>query len=139
MSKTAYIKMVDTSIQQTLTLDDVKKAFDHYLHMTQLTGEQLNWSYANNAFPYTVEEHIHEGSPYLLLKGKDTRLYKYLLIGVGKKPSSTEDCIQIVVPRGATHGDTAKANEFSRFLARRFQAELQMLNGRVMYFNPRKL
>ncbi|SDW07624.1 protein of unknown function [Marininema mesophilum] len=142
MGKNAYIKMVNGSTQQELTLDDVKQALDHFIHMTQLTGEQLDWGYAENAFPYTVEEQVQEGTPYLLLKGNDPRLYKYLIIGVRSDPSSSSavsNCIQLVVPQGATHGDTSKANEFSRYLARRFQAELHLLNGRIMYFNPRKL
>ncbi|MFC4076593.1 DUF1885 family protein [Salinithrix halophila] len=141
VGKSAYIKLVQGPSLQELTLEDVKKELDRYIGMTALTGEQLGWQYANAAFPYTVEERSEGEIRYLLLKGKDPHLYKHLILGVGSEalPAGGErPFIQLALPDDATHGDTAKANEFSRYLARTFQAELHMLNGRVMHFNPRK-
>lgn len=140
MAKSAFIKLVEGSTQQDLTLDDVKEKLEHYMAMTNHTGKQLNWEYADAAFPYTMEVRSQENLQWLFLKGKDERHYKYLMIGIGTSRDETQaPSIQLVVPDGATHGDTAKANEFSRYLAKAFQGELHLLNGRIMYFNPRKL
>ncbi|QKG84819.1 DUF1885 family protein [Kroppenstedtia pulmonis] len=139
MAKSAFIKLVEGSTQQDITLGDVKEKLEHYITMTNHTGKQLNWEYADAAFPYTMEVRSQENLQWLFLKGKDERHYKYLMIGIGTSRDETQvPCIQLVVPDGATHGDTAKANEFSRYLAKTFQGELHLLNGRVMYFNPRK-
>ena len=137
LSKSAYIKLT-----QTVSLDEVKEKLDHLIDHTSRTGEQLDWDYASAAFPYSVKEKkTSDGNHWLLLKGKESRLYKYLLIGMdpGKEEATASTpSIQVVVPDGATHGDYAKANEFCRFLAKSFAAELHLFNGRVMYFNPRK-
>ncbi|OYD07805.1 DUF1885 family protein [Paludifilum halophilum] len=141
VAKSAYIKLVKGSRQQDLSLEDVRKEFQRYIEMTSHTGEQLGWKYADAAFPYTMEEQSRESTRWLLLKGKEGKLYKYLIAGVGSEKNDDEEglnYIQLVVPDGATHGDTAKANEFCRYLAKAFQAELHLFNGRIMYFNPRK-
>ncbi|WP_245739750.1 DUF1885 family protein [Thermoflavimicrobium dichotomicum] len=138
MSKSAYIKLVDGSKQKEITLEDIRKLLDYYQEMTALTGKQLGWDYQQAAFPYTVEEKEQNGIRYLLLKGKEPSQYYYLLLGVGQEKETGIHYIQLVLPDRATHGDCAKANEYSRFLAKQLQAELHMLNGRIMYFNPRK-
>lgn len=46
--------------------------------------------------------------------------------------------IQLVLPDGSTHGDKAKGNEFGKHFAKKLKAELQLFNGRTMYYNPRK-
>jgi len=141
VSKSAFIKLVDGSSSATVDLQDVKKELSRYVEMTTDTGKQLDWEYAEAAFPYTMEEKQTDGTRWLLLKGKEPQLYKHLIVGVNTgtlEAVRSVPHIQIVVPDGATHGDTAKANEFSRFLARSFQGELHLFNGRVMYFYPRK-
>ncbi|MFD1426763.1 hypothetical protein JOD24_001002 [Kroppenstedtia sanguinis] len=137
MSKSAYIKLA-----QPVSLNEVKEKLDLLIDGTSRTGEQLGWDYASAAFPYSVEEKTtSDGNHWLLLRGKESHLYKYLLIGID--PGKEEDpasppSIQLVLPDGATHGDHAKANEFCRFLAKSFAAELQLFNGRIMYSHPRK-
>lgn len=46
--------------------------------------------------------------------------------------------IQLVLPDGSTHGDKSKGNEFAKHFAKKLKAELQLFNGRTMYYNPRK-
>jgi hypothetical protein len=140
MAKSAWIYLVEESTQQTITLDDVKAALERYVEMTARTGKQLGWAYADAAFPYEIAEQEEDGRRFLLLKGKDPHLYQYLLLGVNS-PSAERKAphIQLVLPTGSTHGDVAKANEFSRYLAKTFQGELHSFNGRVMYYYPRKV
>lgn len=141
MAKSAYIKLVEGSSLQGVSLNQVKEKLGLFIEKTTRTGKQLGWDYASAAFPYSVEERTSEGEKWLLLKGREPRLYKYLLIKVDpgqEKENASPSCIQVVLPEEATHGDTAKANEYSRYLAQSFQGELHLFNGRVMYFNPRK-
>ncbi|EGK13098.1 DUF1885 family protein [Kroppenstedtia eburnea] len=137
LNKSAYIKLA-----RQVSLDEVKEKLDHLIEDTSRTGEQLGWDYASAAFPYSVEEKTtSDGNHWLLLRGKESRLYKYLLIGIGSDKegdAAAPPSIQVVVPDGATHGDHAKANEICRFLAKSFAAELHLFNGRIMYYNPRK-
>lgn len=136
VSKSAYIKLVPGSKHTEITLNEVKQLLLTYQEMTQKTGQQLNWDYQTAAFPYQILERDHEGTPYLLLQGKEPHLYQYLILGTGKQGDTPH--IQLVLPDRATHGDQAKANELSRFLAKQLQGELQMLNGRTMYFQKRR-
>ncbi len=134
----AVIQLVEGSTQQEIQLEDVKKKLEYYVEQAALTGQQLNWDYASATFPYTMEEQSDGTTTWLVLKGKEPHLYKYLVIGVGKEEQSGQHYIQVIVPQDATHGDRAKANEFCRYLARSYQGELHLFNGRVIYFNPRK-
>ncbi|MFC7442283.1 DUF1885 family protein [Laceyella putida] len=138
MNKSAYIKLVNGSAQTEITLAEVKKLFEHYQHMTSLTGQQLGWDYKAAAFPYTMEEKEQGGIPYLLLNGNQTQLYHYLIVGVSQEEETGLHYIQIVLPEQATHGDLAKANEFCKYLAKRLKGELHLFNGRIIYYNPRK-
>lgn len=138
LSKSAYIKLVKGSKQNEITLEEVQKLLLYYQEMTGYTGQQLDWDYRDAAFPYEMEEREQNGIRYLLLTGKNRQHYNYLMIGTGQEAESGTHYIQIVLPEHATHGDKAKANEFSKFLAKQLQAELHLLNGRVMYFNERK-
>lgn len=135
MSKSAYIQLVSETCP-TITLAQVRELLAYYQEMTQQTGKQLDWDYQGVAFPYNIIEKEQSGRTYLLLEGKDPRQYHSLLIGVNTKAETSE--IQIVLPDQATHGDQAKANELSRFLAKQVKGELQMFNGRIMYFYKRK-
>lgn len=147
MTLNAYVRLVEESVVDKVTLEDVKAKFDRYVDMTSKTGQQLSWGYASSAFPYTIEEKTDDnGVKWLYLKGKDPKSYKYIFVGVGSDPVEGEGegeqqeqyYIQIVLPETATHGDKGKANEFCKYLAREYKAILQLFNGRIMYYNPRK-
>jgi hypothetical protein len=142
LGNSAYIKFVEASTTSKATLEDVKASFQRYIEMTTKTGQQLGWDYAGAAFPYTLVEKPEGKDQWFYLKGKDDRLYKYIVVGVGSEfnPETDEEqhFIQVVLPEGATHGDKSKANEFCKFLAKTYKAQLQLFNGRVMYYYPRK-
>nr|WP_054949433.1 DUF1885 family protein [Numidum massiliense] len=164
MPQSAYVKLVAQSTQQSLTLDDVEQKFSRYIEQTGHTGKQLNWDYSDHAFPYTIEHKPEGEGVWFYLKGKDPQLYKGMIVGIGSEPLDVDDVtnteavtstkreqaemeqppqnvrhfIQIVLPDGALHGDKAKGNEFAKYLAKQFQAELHLFNGRVMFFFPRK-
>jgi hypothetical protein len=139
LSQSAYIRFVDGSAVGSMTLMDVQERLLHYRDQTALTGRQLDWEYADAAFPYTVETKPGEEELWFYLKGKEPQ-YKYILFGVGSEAQADKEVhyIQIVLPAEATHGDKAKANEFCKYLAKHLLAELQMFNGRTIYYNPRK-
>ncbi|MBD1371272.1 DUF1885 family protein [Hazenella sp. IB182357] len=138
MSKSAYIKLVPGSKQTEISLNEVKELLHTYQERTRLTGTQLDWDYADAAFPYRLEEKEQDGQPYLLLNGKGTEHYEYFIIGTGTEAETEVQFIQIVLPSQATHGDLGKVNEYAKWLAKALQGELHMLNGRIMYFNDRK-
>lgn len=142
MGNSAYIKFVDASTISKATIEDVKEQFQRYIDMTSKTGQQLGWDYADFAFPYSIVEKPEGKDQWFYLKGKDARLYQYMVVGVGSEsnPETNEEqhYIQVVLPEGATHGDKSKANEFCKFLAKTFKAQLHLFNGRVMYYYPRK-
>ncbi|WP_419761867.1 DUF1885 family protein [Caldalkalibacillus salinus] len=143
MGNSAYIRLVDASTAQKVTLQEVKDKMQRYVDMTTKTGQQLSWGYADAAFPYTIEEKPEGKDQWFYLKGKDDRLYKYVVIGVGSESLPEEEdkeqhYIQVVLPEGATHGDKGKANEFCKYLAKAFKAKLDLFNGRTMYYYPRK-
>ncbi|QOR68403.1 DUF1885 family protein [Cytobacillus suaedae] len=140
----AYIKLVPGSTKQEITLDEVKELFHYYKEITSKTGQQLDWEYGDAAFPYDIKENNEEGTNWFYLKSTDSR-YNLIVLGVGKEEIEDEDqnkieqyFIQITLPQASTHGDKGKANEFCKFLGRKLQGELQLFNGRVMYYYPRK-
>jgi hypothetical protein len=138
--QSAYIYLVEGSTASEVTLDDVKAKLQRYVDMTKKTGQQLGWNYADAAFPYVMEERPEGKGSWFLLKGKDPKLYKTIIIGVGSKEENgqAKHYIQISLPESATHGDKNKANEFCRYLAREYKAELHLFNKRIQYFQPRK-
>ncbi|USG67498.1 DUF1885 family protein [Brevibacillus ruminantium] len=138
--QSAYIYLVDGSTASETSLDDVKAKLQHYVDMTKKTGQQLGWTYADAAFPYTIEERPEGKDAWVLLRGKDPSTYKAIIVGVGKgeKNGKEHSYIQVSLPESATHGDKNKANEFCRYLARTYKAELHLFNNRVQYFQPRK-
>ena len=144
MGNSAYIKLVEGSVVQETTLEEVKNKLTHYIEMTSKTGKQLDWGYSNAAFPYTIVEKQEAKGAWFYLKGKDPKLYKYIMLGIGQEalPAEGEQkkqhYIQVVLPEGSTHGDKGKANEFCKYLAKEYKGELHLFNGRVMYFYPRK-
>lgn len=144
MGKSAYIKLVKDSATQEVTLEDVRSKLNHYIDMTQKTGQQLSWSYAETAFPYTLVEKEEGKGQWFYLKGNDPKLYKYIMFGVGKEDleengeKKAQHYIQIVLPEDSTHGDKGKANEFCKYLAKEYKGELHLFNDRIMYYYPRK-
>ncbi|GBF11090.1 DUF1885 family protein [Tepidibacillus infernus] len=141
MGKSAYVKLVNGSVQQEITIDQVKELLNKYIENTGKLAEQLDWEYHESAFPYTIQEKAEGDTKYLYLKAKD-ELYNYLIIGVGSEEvdGHTTQFIQVVLPDEdyRTPGDQAKGNEFSKYLAKKLKAELHLFNGRVLYYNPRK-
>ncbi|GFN32055.1 DUF1885 family protein [Paenibacillus xylaniclasticus] len=144
MSQTAYIRLVPSSAApEGISLSDLELKLHAYQDAVRRTGSQLNWEYENAAFPYTIEPVTppSENKPsWLYLRGRAARYRHIALSTATPAPGSEDSCpiIQIVLPDGATHGDKSKANELSRFIARSLKAELQLFNGRIMYYNPRK-
>lgn len=139
MSQSAFIRFVEGSAVPLLSLEDLKQKLLHYKEQTAMTGQQLDWDYAEAAFPYTIETKDGSGNEWFYLKGKHP-LYKYIIFGVGSKIEDDKErnYIQVVLPDDCTHGDKAKGNELCKYIARDLKAELQLFNGRIMYFNPRK-
>jgi hypothetical protein len=139
MSQSAYIRFVPGSAVSTLTLDELKEQLLHYKEQLSKTATQLDWEYDDAGFPYTIESKPEGEGKWFYLKGTNS-LYNYLLLGVGTSGEGEEArfYVQVTLSDGATHGDKAKANEFCKYMARQWKAELQMFNGRTMYFNPRK-
>lgn len=155
MAQSAYLYFVEGSEAASLTLDELKGWLNRYVEQTSITGSQLDWDYADAAFPYTIETKPDAGDQWFYLKGK-TPLYHHIIFGIGSKQTdsatadeasgSSEEApatnqvhyIQVVLPDGSTHGDKAKANEFVKYLGKHLKTETHLFNGRIMYFNPRK-
>ncbi|AZN40586.1 DUF1885 family protein [Paenibacillus albus] len=139
MSQSAYIKFVQGSAVDQLSLSDVKERLGRYKEQTSLTGQQLGWDYTEAAFPYTIETKPGEENRWFYLKGT-TPQYNYILFGVGTESAgdATISHVQVVLPESATHGDKSKANELCKYFAKHLKAELKMFNGRTIYYNPRK-
>ncbi|MCU6709007.1 DUF1885 family protein [Paenibacillus sp. J5C_2022] len=138
MSQSAYIKLVPESAAEQLTLEDVEKQLEQYRQQTALTGRQLGWNYSEAAFPYEVKSSGDDR--WFYLQGINSH-YRHIIIGLGDYASAAGDnvpCIQMVLPDEATHGDKAKGNELSKYLAKAWKAELTMFNGRTVYYYPRK-
>ena len=158
MSQHAYIRLVGTSVVQSVTIDDLKSQLTHYKEQLTQTGSQLDWDYADAAFPYTIEQKPEGEDQWFYLKGNNP-LYRYIAFGV-ENPTvqadestaaaeSTEEntvaeveaapcAIQVILPEGSTIGDKSKGNEFCKYLGKVWKAEVHLFNGRIMYFNPRK-
>jgi hypothetical protein len=144
MAQDAFIKLVPASAQQTITIDEVKNLFAYYKEITRKTGKQLNWEYDQYAFPYEIKEQPNSDGNLFYLSGTQDRYYA-ILVGVDREVVRNEDgseleqtYIQFTLPENCSVGDKNKAIEFCKFLAKKLKGELQLFNGRVMYFYPRK-
>ncbi|HEY2421647.1 MAG TPA: DUF1885 family protein [Neobacillus sp.] len=144
MANNAYIKLVPSSTKQTITIDEVKELFYYYKDITGKTGEQLDWKYNSSAFPYEIKETADGKEKWFYLQSNHER-YFAILIGVDQEIIRNENgeekeqtYIQITLPEQSTYGDKGKANEFSKFLAKKLQGELHLFNERIMYYYPRK-
>ncbi|MEH7110765.1 DUF1885 family protein [Neobacillus niacini] len=144
MAENAYIKLVPSSAKQTITVDEVKELFYYYKDITGKTGNQVDWQYGENAFPYDVKEKNEGKEKWFYLSSSHERYYA-ILIGVDQEKIRDEDgneriqtYIQVTLPEQSTFGDKGKANEFCKFLAKKLQGELHLFNDRIMYYYPRK-
>ncbi len=146
MAINAYIKLVPSSLKQSITIDEVKELFAYYKDITAKTGNQLEdqYKYDDLAFPYEVKETAEGKGKWFYLSGVGER-YNAILIGVDQETHRDENgeekdltYIQVTLPEQSTYGDKGKANEFCKFLAKKLQGELHLFNGRIMYFYPRK-
>lgn len=144
MALNAYIKLVPSSAQQSITIEEVKELFHYYKNIIGKAGEQSGWQYTSAAFPYEMKETEEGKGKWFYLQSGDER-YKVILIGVDTEQIRNEDgeereqaYIQVTLPEQSTYGDKGKANEFCKFLAKKLQGELHLFNERVMYFYPRK-
>jgi len=144
MAVNAFIKLVPSSAKQTVTIEEVKDLFHYYKNITSKTGDQLDWEYSDTAFPYEIKETKDSKGKWFYLYSEHEH-YKTILIGVDTETILNEDgternqvYIQITLPEQSTHGDKGKANEFSKFLAKKLQGELHLFNERIMYYYPRK-
>ena len=139
LSQNAYIRLVEGSATQSLTLEELKEQLQAYQDQVSNTGKQLDWNYAEAAFPYTIETTPDGEGKWFYLKGTN-ELYKHIVFGVDcDEDEENQRCfVQVVLPDNSTHGDKAKGNELCKYLGKRLKAELQLFNGRTMYYNPRK-
>lgn len=139
MAQSAYISLVEGSAVQEMSLEDVKEQLRQYREQMELTGQQLDWNYAEAAFPYEMQEKPEGENRWFYLKGTAPR-YKYIVFGTGQREveGGTIPYIQVVLPDGATHGDKGKANELCKWIGKRLKAEVKLFNGRTIYYNPRK-
>ena len=127
----AFITLVPKSNQHSVSTDDIKQLFFFFLTVTSQTGVQINYAYTNTTFPYEI---LDTSATTLKLQSSHDR-YDSIYFGVGIE--NEQSFIQISLPSNATFGDKGKANEFCRFLAKKLEGELQLFNGRIMYFYKR--
>ncbi|XID95273.1 DUF1885 family protein [Paenibacillaceae bacterium WGS1546] len=139
MSQSAYISLVQGSTVSEIDLDGVKDQLRRYREQVALTGRQLDWEYADAAFPYTIETKPGTDGQWFYLKGTVPQ-YRYIVVGTGSRDEdgATVPYIHVVLPDDSTHGDKSKANELCKWIGKQLQAEVQMFNGRTIYYNPRK-
>lgn len=144
MVENAYIKLVPSSVKQTVSTEDVKELFNYYKDITSKTGKQLGWDYENLAFPYEIKEAADGKGKWFYLSSNHEH-YHVIMIGVENETIQDENgeekeqaYIQVTLPEASTTGDKDKANEFCKFLAKKLQGELHLFNGRIMYDYPRK-
>lgn len=144
VASSAYIKLVPQAAKVSVTTEELKDLIHYYKQITSKTGEQLDWSYESFAFPYQIKETLEGTGKWFYLHSNQDR-YHLILIGVDEEEvvldhgeTRKQTFIQLTLPDASTHGDKSKANEFCKFLAKKYQAELHLFNGRVMYYNPRK-
>ncbi|TLS37691.1 DUF1885 family protein [Pseudalkalibacillus caeni] len=134
MGKSAFVKLVTDSLKQEITIEEIKALLKSYIDHTYKTGEQLNWSYMQAAFPYQIEETSEGRNKWFYLKG-NTSGYYYIVVGLDKQnENNAGPVIQIALPEKSTHGDKGKAIEFCKYIASKLQGELTLFNGRKMFY-----
>jgi len=144
MANQAYIKLVPSSVKQTITIDELREILEYYKEITGKTGKQLNWQYNEAAFPYEITEEIVNNNKQLILISNHERYHSMALYINEEKASNGDEneaiqtYIQLTLTNRSTYGDKGKANEFCKFLANKLQGELHLFNGRIMYYYKRK-
>ncbi|WP_040374154.1 DUF1885 family protein [Peribacillus psychrosaccharolyticus] len=135
MAEHAYIKLIPGSTLEVVQLDDIKELFHYYKTITEKTGVQLDWNYSENAFPYEIIDYKADAD-YIHLKATEDR-YHSIFLGVGKEQvkdseglAALQHYIELILPELSTYGDKGKANEFSKFLAKKLKGELHLFNKR---------
>lgn len=142
-SVNAYIKLTPASIQQTITIDEVKNLLSYYIEITTKTGEQVDWNYSDYAFPYQIKETPEGKNRWFYLSSSEEQ-YNIIIVGIDQeiiKELETERIqtyIQVTLLEVSTFGDKTKANELCKFLSKKLQGELHLFNKRIMYYYPRK-
>ncbi|WP_409292027.1 DUF1885 family protein [Peribacillus sp. SCS-37] len=144
MTETAYIKLVEQSKQQTITLDELKNWLRYYQEITAKTGRQVGCNYSSMAFPYEIDDTPSDSRSWFTLTSSHDR-YNAIIMGVAaekitgdQQSGKLQSAIHITLPPASTFGDKGKANEFSKFLAKQLEGELHLFNGRVMFFYKRR-
>ncbi len=139
MSQVATITFVEGSSVSSVNLDDIKQQLQHYREQFTRTGEQLDWEYADAAFPYTIEQKPEAEGKWFYLKATGSK-YRHIVLGPGyeNKEDAERHYVQLVLPNDSTIGDKNKGNEFAKYLGKVWRAEVQLFNGRTIYYNPRK-
>ena len=143
MTLSTFIKMKG-SINDDITIEDIKQLINQYRQSISHTSEQLAWDYSKTAFPYflkVTDEGKHNWF-YLYSEEKD---YHMIAIGVDYEYTQTPDenkqrvpYIQISLSQHSTIGDKSKANEFAKFLSKKLKGELHLFNGRIIHNNLKK-
>ncbi|KMY45132.1 hypothetical protein AC622_13595 [Bacillus sp. FJAT-27916] len=136
MSLRSYIRLQN----QTISIEEVQKMIDDYRQSVQKTGKQLDYSYEEKAFPYSIFTPENQGSgECLYLSSKDPD-YHLIRIGIGEEPipgmkGDLSPYIEISLERNSTFADKGKANELAKYMAKKKQGDLQLFNGRIMHFH----
>lgn len=139
MSQSSTITLVTKSTQATILLSDILHLLNYYQEITKKAGEQLEWNYEERAFPYVIKQINQQPVPILHLTSSTDR-YKEIYIGVKNARTNSEvdaDQIFIALTNHSTYGDKNKATEFAKFFAKKYEGELCLFNGRIMYYNKR--
>lgn len=144
MATKASIKLISNSTETVITKAELIELFHYYKEITSKTGSQIDWKYDQAAFPYEINEDQDQQNNSFTLYSKIDR---YHMIQIGIEQEITTDIngnlekqtyIQIILPSSSTYGDKGKANEFCKFIAKKLHGDLQLFNGRMMYFSRQK-
>src|ERR1700750_426943 len=110
MTRKASIKLVSTSIQTTITKDELKELFHYYKEITSKTGSQIDWKYDQAAFPYEINEDQDQQNNSFYLNSKIDR-YHTIQIGIEQEIITDNNgnwekqtYIQIILPSNSTYG-----------------------------------
>lgn len=136
VSQSAYIKFVEGSAVSSMSLAEVKEHLQAYREQLAQTGKQLDWDYADFAFPYTIESKPEGEGRWFYLKGKRPP-YKFIGFAVGSDTEAEQErhFIQVTLADDSTFADKSKGNELCKHLGRLLKAEVHLFNGRIMQYN----
>ena len=145
MSSSTFIKLKDGSVQEDITIEDVKEMIDLYKQSTSHTAKQVAWDYQDRAFPYALKE-TNEGKGQWFYLYSEQKGYHLMAIGIDyeyitvpeEKSKQRIPYIEISLSKHSTNGDKSKANEFAKFLSKKLKAELHLFNGRIIHYHLKK-